>query len=148
MELFTIQLTERLGIHQPLLGGYISGDITNQSDLNTILNDKVGFSEYNTTKTQSNTNANNIVTLFGTTSQLTSDLNTLNNQINGTNGIAANVAALITSNATKISSPTIKAIRQINLALEYTVDGETWLPVSSAGTVEWRRYHRRYYKPI
>ena len=71
-------------------------------------------------------------------------MNTLNGQINGVSGLAAQVLALIESNATKISSTTVKAIRQINLALEYTTDGETWYPVSSAGIVEWRRYNRRY----
>lgn len=87
-----------------------------------MLNAKVPFSEYNVTKSQVETNADNIVTLFGTEAQIAADLNTLNGQINGTSGIAAQVSALIESNATKISSPTVKAIRQVNTALEYTTD--------------------------
>ena len=59
-------------------GGYIAGNIENQTDLVNILNSKVSFTEYNPTKTQVETNATNIITLFGTTSQLSSDLNTLN----------------------------------------------------------------------
>lgn len=87
-----------------------------------MLNAKVPFSEYNVTKSQVETNTDNIVTLFGTEAQIAADLNTLNGQINGSSGIAIQVSALIESNATKISSPTVKAIRQVNTALEYTTD--------------------------
>lgn len=64
-------------------------------------------------------------------------MSTLNTQINSATGIAIRLDAVEQSNAKKIASDEVIKIRQTNLALEYTTDGTTWLPVSSAGTVEW-----------
>ena len=106
------------------------------------LNNKVNQAQFNDLNAQVESNTANITLIYSNINNLASDLNTLNSQINGPTGISIRVNALEESNASKISSPQVLSIRQVGLALEYTTDGQNWIPVSSAGTVEWRRYYR------
>ena len=117
--------------------GQIGGTLTDQTDLQEMLNTKVSNSTFKETKAQVETNTNNITELFTDTNTLASNLNSLDNQINSSTGIAYRLAVVEESNESKISSPTVKLIRQVGTSLEYSVNGEEWLPVSSAGLVEW-----------
>ena len=73
-----------------------------------------------------------------------SDINSLNtqvnyiiNQIGGTNGILLRLDEIDTALRSKISSSNVLQIRETNGSLEYTTDGSTWVPVSTAGIVQW-----------
>lgn len=108
--------------------GSITGDITNQTDLQTILNSKAPSSSLD---------------------KINSDVNTLSNKLSGlTTSVSTNssniqqntksIGELQSSNATKVSSPTIVAFRISSSGfLQYTIDNVAWINVQSIAEINW-----------
>lgn len=118
--------------------GKIVGDITQQEDLQNVLAEKVDLSVFNELAAQVGSNANAILLLQSDLSDLESAVNTIANQINGTDGILLRLSQAEQLLAKKITSENVVEIRTVNgTALEFTTDGVTWHPVASAGLVEW-----------
>ena len=117
--------------------GQLTGNLTDQTDLRDALNDKVSYEVFNGLASQVGTNTNNIIILQGSLSTLSDTVAGIVEQISGNNGILARLGEAETLLAKKITSQQVKEIRVNNNALEYTINGTTWIPVSSAGVVEW-----------
>lgn len=118
--------------------GNIAGNLGNQTDLVEALADKVSSETFNALVGRVDTNAINIALLNDDLTQTNTTLTGVYNQINAVNGILSRLTAAESSLETKISSPSVVAIRTVNgTSLEFTTDGENWYPVSSAGIVLW-----------
>lgn len=118
--------------------GSILGDITKQTDLYQILENKVNISTFNELQAIVNKNKSDISDLVINVNNLTSSINNISNIISGTNGILIRLNNIETTLDTKISSTQVKAIRSIDgVSLEFTTDNVTWNPVSDVGIVEW-----------
>lgn len=130
--------------------GKITGDITTQKDLADALAAKANKDEFTELQTTVGKHNTDILNLQNDLSTLSNTVDELYDDINGNNGILVRLSAAEVSLAKKISSDKILEIRLAsdNTSLEYTTDGTSWHPVSSAGVVEWRRYCWRYRKSI
>lgn len=120
--------------------GKITGDLTQQEDLNTALNDRVKTSTFNTLAGQVSTNTSNIITLQGNVSGLTDNVVSILNTLNSAGtGVLARLDRIDTELARRIISTTVKQIRtaQDGVSLEFTTNGTDWHPVSNVGVVEW-----------
>lgn len=80
-----------------------------------------------------------IVTLDNALTIAQSDITAIQKLLNDADdGVLVRLVNLEKSNAKKISSPTVTAIKEREQGLlEYTIDGENWYPVSSSIGVEW-----------
>lgn len=118
--------------------GKIVGNLSNQTDLANALSDKIGTEQFNALAGTVNTNTSNISILNVSLEEVSNLASTLNNQINSAGGILIRLDSAESSLSKKITSEQVLEIRTSNgTALEFTTDGETWFPVSSAGIVEW-----------
>lgn len=118
--------------------GKIAGTLANQTDLMTILNDKIGTDRFNALSASVGVNTNNILLLQNDVTSITNSVTSISNQINGNDGILIRLSNAETLLAKKITSNQVLEIRTINgTSLEFTTDGTNWHPVSSAGQVEW-----------
>lgn len=118
--------------------GKIVGDLANQADLANALADKIGTEQFNTLSGKVDANTSNISILDTGLEEVTNLASDLDNQINAVGGILIRLDTAETSLAKKITSESVIEIRTSNgTALEFTTDGTTWYPVSSAGIVEW-----------
>lgn len=118
--------------------GKIVGNIADQEDLNAILNDKIGTEQFNALASQVGTNSADILLLNTSVGDLENDFKALDNQINGNSGILVRLSGAEALLAKKITSEQVLEIRTVNgTALEFTMDGQNWYPVSSAGIVNW-----------
>jgi len=118
--------------------GKIVGNIADQEDLNAILNDKIGTEQFNALASQVGTNSADILLLNTSVGDLENDFRALDNQVNGNSGILVRLSGAEALLAKKITSEQVLEIRTVNgTALEFTMDGQNWYPVSSAGIVNW-----------
>lgn len=118
--------------------GNILGDITKQEDLYQILGNKVNTNVFEELQTIVNKNKSDIIDLIVNVNNLTSNLNNISSIISGSNGILIRLNNIETSLNTKVSSNQVKAIRSNDgVSLEFTLDNETWNPVSDISTIEW-----------
>ena len=119
--------------------GKITGTITNQKDLQDALASKAPLEDFNKLSQTVTTNSNSILILQGNITSLSNSITSISNQINNsTNGILVRLSDAEATLAKKITSEDVIEIRAVNgTALEFTLDGEKWLPVSDAGLVEW-----------
>ena len=117
--------------------GKITGDITQQTDLQLALQGKASQLDFNNLSNTINLMGNTITIMGSSITSLSDQVASIVNSISGANGILTRLDNLETSNRSKISSENVIDIRQSNGALEYTTDGSTWIPVSSVGTVTW-----------
>lgn len=119
--------------------GKITGTITNQKDLQEALASKASLEDFNKLSQTVTTNSSNILILQGNITSLSNSITSISNQINNsTNGILVRLSDAEATLAKKITSEDVIEIRAVNgTALEFTLDGEKWLPVSDAGLVEW-----------
>lgn len=108
--------------------GSISGTITNQSDLMSLLNAKASASDLNTTNNQVSalgTRVDNLSTTVGTN---TSSIETNSRAI----------SEIQTKQATQVSSATITGLRiASNGLMQYTTDGVTWTNLQSLADINW-----------
>lgn len=107
--------------------GSITGVISDQTDLQAVLDTKA-------TNEQLTGVSNTVNTLSGRVDGLSTTVsaNTQNIQTNTTA-----IGTLQTKVASQVSSPTIKAIRLSNGFLQTTVDGVTWVNVQSIAEINW-----------
>ena len=118
--------------------GKIQGDITRQLDLQQALGEKVNNSDFIILQNVVTQNSQNISTLRSDVNILANSLAAIDSQVNGAGGILIRLDNAETSLARKISSDQVIEIRTTDgLSLEFTTDGTTWKPVSTAGLVEW-----------
>ena len=108
--------------------GKIGGNLEDQTDLQQALNAKANQSDFIVLQKMVQDN----YTEF-------QDLAAIDNQINNNStGILVRLNTAETLLAKKISSDQVLEIRTTDgLSLEFTTDGHTWKPVSTAGVVEW-----------
>ena len=118
--------------------GKIGGTLSNQIDLQNALNDKANQADFIILQKNVADNYAELQGLQDTVSDLSDTLTSVYNQINSTNGILVRLNTAETLLAKKISSDQVLEIRTTDgLSLEFTTDGTTWKPVSTAGVVEW-----------
>lgn len=118
--------------------GKIVGELSNQADLATALSDKIGTEQFNTLSGKVDTNTSNIAILTADLDNVAETVEDNYNSINAAGGILIRLNSAEASLAKKITSESVVEIRTSNgTALEFTTDGTTWYPVSSAGIVEW-----------
>lgn len=117
--------------------GGITGDITEQKDLQDALLAKANQLDFERLSETVQLHGNTITLIQSDISGLNTQVNYIINQIGGTNGILLRLDEIETELRAKIGSENVLQIRETNGSLEYTTDGSTWTPVSTAGIVQW-----------
>lgn len=118
--------------------GKIGGILSNQTDLQEALNAKANQSDFIVLQKNVADNYAEFQELQDDVTELDDVLTSVYNQVNGSNGILIRLGNVETVLAKKISSDQVLEIRTTDgLSLEFTTDGTTWKPVSTAGVVEW-----------
>lgn len=117
--------------------GSITGSITDQTDLMTLLQGKASQSDLDTLSSTVSLQGNTITLLSGNVGTLSTQVNNIVSQISGAGGILVRLDGIDTTLRNKISSANVLNIRESSGTLQYTTDGTTWIPVSSAGIVSW-----------
>lgn len=107
--------------------GNITGDITNQEDLKTALDDKATV---DTVATLSNL----VSTINTNLSNVTERVQTMNTKVT-TN--TSNIADIIETLETAVQSTTIKEIRLNNSVFQWSPDGRTWYEQPIINSVAW-----------
>ena len=118
--------------------GQITGTISSQTDLKSALDAKANDVEFKALVTTVDGHTTNINSLLSSVATLTSNVKNIDSRVTGnTNDISSLNVTLIT----KIGSPTIQQIRQradVPNNLEYTVDGQHWIPLlGEQNVVSW-----------
>ena len=117
--------------------GGITGDITQQSDLQAALLSKANQLDFDMLSETVQLHGNTITLIQSDINTLTTQITQIINQISGVNGILVRLDGIDTALRSKIGSENVLQIRETNGSLEYTTDGSTWTPVSTAGIVQW-----------
>lgn len=119
--------------------GKIGGNLEDQTDLQQALNAKANQSDFIVLQKMVQDNYTEFQDLAEDVSDIANDLAAIDNQINNNStGILVRLNTAETLLAKKISSDQVLEIRTTDgLSLEFTTDGHTWKPVSTAGVVEW-----------
>ena len=117
--------------------GSITGSITDQTDLQQALQGKASQSDFNTLSNTVQLQGNTITLLNGNVNNLSTQVTNIVSQISGAGGILVRLDGIDTTLRSKISSSNVLNIRESSGSLQYTTDGSTWIPVSSAGIVTW-----------
>lgn len=119
--------------------GKIGGTLSNQTDLQNALNEKANQSDFIVLQKNVADNYAEFQELQEDFDELSSTVDSIYLQINNpTNGILPRLSTAETLLSKKISSNQVLEIRTTDgLSLEFTTDGITWKPVSTAGVVEW-----------
>jgi len=117
--------------------GSITGDITEQADLQQALLSKAEQSDLETLGTSVTLCEDNIILIQSNILNLQTQVNNIINQISGATGILVRLDGIDERLRTKIGSENVLQIRENSGSLEYTTDGSTWIPVSTAGIVQW-----------
>lgn len=118
--------------------GQITGTLTNQTDLKQALDAKANQTDFTALVTTVEGNTTNI-------NKLLTDMATAQTDISGlqatTQSHTNEITQINVTLLTKVSSPTIKQIRQredVPNNLEYTTDGTTWIPLlGEQNVVSW-----------
>lgn len=124
---FTLNNTDWVQVDNNVWGS-ITGNITDQTDLNTLLGTKANASDLTTTNNQVSALGTRVDNLGTTVSA-----NTTNIQANTTA-----IGTLQTKQATQVSSSTIKGLRiASNGLMQYTTDNVTWSNLQSLADINW-----------
>ena len=118
--------------------GKIGGNIEDQVDLRNALNSKANQTDYLALERTVDANYLELQNLEDAFTLVSNTVNSLDNAVNGTTGILVRLNNVEDTLATKITSNQVLEIRCTDgLSLEFTTDGRTWKPVSTAGVVDW-----------
>ena len=119
--------------------GKIGGNLENQTDLQQALNAKANQTDFIVLQKAVQDNYAEFQDLVSDVSDIANDLALIDNQINNNStGILVRLSTAEVLLAKKISSDQVLEIRTTDgFSLEFTTDGYTWKPVSTAGVVEW-----------
>jgi hypothetical protein len=119
--------------------GKIGGNLEDQTDLLQALNAKANQSDFIVLQKAVQDNYAEFQDLVEDVSDIANDLAAIDNQINNNStGILVRLSTAEALLAKKISSDQVLEIRTTDgMSLEFTTDGHTWKPVSTAGVVEW-----------
>ena len=119
--------------------GKIGGTLSDQIDLQNALNAKANQDDFIVLEKAVQDNYAEFQDLADDVSGIADDLAAIDNQINNNStGILVRLSTAEALLAKKISSDQVLEIRTTDgLSLEFTTDGTTWKPVSTAGVVEW-----------
>lgn len=117
--------------------GKIDGDITQQSDLQQILINKAQQSDLEDLSGTVSLIGDNMIIMNNNISNLSTQVVNIISSIEGATGILVRLDDIEDTLSNKISSSNVLIIRETNGSLEYTTDGSTWIPVSTAGIVQW-----------
>lgn len=119
--------------------GKIGGNLADQTDLLNALNLKANQTDFVILQRAVQDNYTEFQGLVEDVSGIANDLAVIDNQINNNStGILVRLSTAEALLAKKISSDQVIEIRTTDgLSLEFTTDGHTWKPVSTAGVVEW-----------
>jgi len=119
--------------------GKIGGTLSDQTDLQEALNAKANQSDFIVLQKNVADNYAELQELQEDFDELSDTVSSMYLQINNpSNGILARLNIAENLLGKKISSDQVLEIRTTDgLSLEFTTDGHTWKPVSTAGVVEW-----------
>ncbi len=117
--------------------GKIAGDISKQEDLQNALKNKASQIDLDRLKDDVSLMGNTITIMSSNVDNLSTEVANLISEVSGTNGILIRLDNIDTTLRNKISSSNVQIIRETSGTLEYTTDGSTWRPVSTAGIVSW-----------
>ena len=119
--------------------GKIGGTLSNQTDLQEALNGKASQDDFLVLESTVSDNYTEFQGLLEDFEDLADVVGAIDNQVNNVStGILVRLNTIENTLADKISSEQVLAIRETDShSLEYTTDGTTWNPVSTAGIIEW-----------